>query len=188
MNRLSRIVGIVLVAAGAAATALAQVSAARRAVAARCPAGHRSRHRYAAHGATRRSTEARKLRVRELLRTERATVEADPDGQPILRRQVGALSPYARGARTRARGRLHACCARETLDGLGLTLVVLQAPEDLSTRRALKKLRELDPRGPVRLQPSLSWLRRSQAEAAAALAVAPAAAATARLRAACASA
>ena len=35
----------------------------------------------------------------------------------------------------------------ETLEGLGLTLVVLQAPDGLSTRRALKKLRELDPEG-----------------------------------------
>ncbi|MDP9199126.1 MAG: hypothetical protein M3O07_07930, partial [Pseudomonadota bacterium] len=35
----------------------------------------------------------RRLRIRELLRTERDTVEADPAGEPILRRQLGALSP-----------------------------------------------------------------------------------------------
>ena len=37
--------------------------------------------------------QVRQLRIRELLRAERDTVETDPDGQPILRRQVGALSP-----------------------------------------------------------------------------------------------
>src|SRR5262245_7219579 len=39
--------------------------------------------------------DVRRLQVRDLLRRERETVEADPDGQPILRRQVGALSPSA---------------------------------------------------------------------------------------------
>src|SRR5688572_17515149 len=90
--------------------------------------------------------EARKLRVRELLRTERATVEADPDGQPILRRQVGALSPTS-AALERARAEGFTVLRTESLAGLGLTLVVLQVPEGLSTRRALRKLRELDPEG-----------------------------------------
>jgi subtilisin family serine protease len=90
--------------------------------------------------------EARKLRVRKLLRTERATVEAGPDGQPILRGQVGALSP-APAALERARAEGFTVLGTDTLGALGLTLVVLQAPEGMSTRRALKKLRELDPGG-----------------------------------------
>jgi subtilisin family serine protease len=36
---------------------------------------------------------------------------------------------------------------RDALDALGLTLVVFEAPEGLSTRRAVKKLRDLDPAG-----------------------------------------
>jgi hypothetical protein len=90
--------------------------------------------------------EARKLRVRELLRVERETLEADPDGQPILRGQVGALSPTPEAlARARAEGFEVASSA--TLEGLGITLVVLRVPQGMSTRRALKKLRALDPEG-----------------------------------------
>ena len=44
--------------------------------------------------------EIRKLRIRELLRTERDRVEADPDGQPMLRGQVGRASCRERVFRT----------------------------------------------------------------------------------------
>lgn len=91
-------------------------------------------------------TQARQLRIRELLRTERKTVETDPDGQPILRRQVGALSPTA-AALENARAAGFRILSEQTLSGLDLQLVVLQAPDGMSTRRALKRLRELDPAG-----------------------------------------
>jgi hypothetical protein len=90
--------------------------------------------------------EVRKLRIRELLRTERDRVEADPDGQPILRGQVGALSPTPE-ALERARDAGFTILSEQSLDGLGFSIVVLRAPEGLSTRRALKRLRELDPEG-----------------------------------------
>lgn len=143
MNRLIRIVGVVIV-SGVAAAALAQVSLPG------VPLPRLPPVTEPATGTLRTATstlaEARQLRVRELLRTERATVEADPDGQPILRRQVGALSPTPEALeRTRAAG--FAELRTESLAGLGLTLVVLQAPEGMSTRRALRKLRELDPDG-----------------------------------------
>ena len=143
MNRLFRIVGIV-VAASVAAAALAQVSLPGvplpRLPAVTDPVTGTLRT------ATSALEEARKLRVRELLRSERATVETDPEGQPILRRQVGALSPTPE-ALERARAAGFTILSTEALAGLGLTLVVLQAPEGLSTRRALRKLRELDPEG-----------------------------------------
>ena len=90
--------------------------------------------------------ELRKLRVRELLKTERERVESGPDGQPILRRQVGALSPTPE-ALEKARAAGFTLLRDDALEGLGLRLVVLQAPEGMSTRRALKRLRELDPAG-----------------------------------------
>ncbi len=90
--------------------------------------------------------DARKLRVRELLRSERETVESDPEGQPILRRQVGVLSPTPETLE-RARAAGFTVLRTDSLAALGLTLAVLQAPEGVSTRRALKKLRELDPEG-----------------------------------------
>ena len=143
MNRLSRIVAMV-VAAGAAATAIAQVSLPG------VPLPHLPAVTQPVTGTLRTAgstlEEARKLQVRELLRRERASVEADPEGHPILRRQVGALSPSDE-ALDRARAAGFSVLGRETLSGLGLTLVVLQAPENLSTRKALKMLRELDPQG-----------------------------------------
>jgi subtilisin family serine protease len=91
-------------------------------------------------------TELRRLKVRELLRGQRATVEADPDGQPILRHQVGALSPSPE-ALERARAAGFTVLSERTLEGLGLRVVVLRAPEGMSTRRALRRMRELDPGG-----------------------------------------
>jgi len=143
MNRLLRIVGIVA-AAGAAATAIAQVSLPGVPVPRLPPVTE------PVAGTVRTASsaleQARNLQVRELLRRERLTVEADPQGQPILRRQVGALSP-SKEALDRARGAGFTVLRTDTLRGLGLTLVVLQSPEGLSTRKALKKLRELDPEG-----------------------------------------
>ena len=143
MKRLSRIVAITI-AAGAAATAIAQVSLPGVPLPRLPPVTQPVTGTLRAAGSA--LEDARKLQVRELLRRERATVEADPDGQPILRRQVGALSPSDE-ALDRARAAGFSVLGRETLSGLGLTLVVLQAPENLSTRKALKMLRELDPQG-----------------------------------------
>jgi subtilisin family serine protease len=143
MNRLLRIVGIVA-AAGVAATAIAQVSLPGVPVPRLPPVTE------PVAGTVRTASsaleQARNLQVRELLRRERLTVEADPQGQPILRRQVAALSP-SREALDRARGAGFTVLRTDTLQGLGLTLVVLQSPEGLSTRKALKKLRALDPEG-----------------------------------------
>ena len=143
MNRLFRIVGLV-VAATAAAASLAQVSLPG------VPLPRLPPVTEPVTGTLRTATstlaDVRRLRVRELLRSERATVESDPDGQPILRRQVGALSPTP-AALERARAEGFTVLRTESLEALGLTLVVLQAPDGLSTRRALKKMRELDPEG-----------------------------------------
>ncbi len=143
MNRLLRIVGIV-VTAGAAATAIAQVSLPGVPLPDLPPVIDPVSKTLRTASST--LEDARALRVRELLRRERLTVEADPQGQPILRRQVGALSP-SKEALDRARDAGFVVLRSDTLSGLGLTLVVLQSPEGLSTRKALKKLRELDPGG-----------------------------------------
>ena len=147
MNRLFRIVGILLIAVGAATVASAQITV---------PGVPLPQLPWLPVGtdpvtgtlrtATSTLTEARKLRVREILRTERETVESDPDGQPILRRQVGALSPTP-AALERARAAGFTVLRTESLDALGLSLVVLEAPDGMSTRHALKALRELDPEG-----------------------------------------
>jgi hypothetical protein len=90
--------------------------------------------------------ELRRLRIRELLRTNRAGLEADPRGAPILRNEVVALSPSSE-ALERARAEGFNVGRTRTLEGLDATIVVLQAPTGMSTRRALQRLRQLDPGG-----------------------------------------
>jgi subtilisin family serine protease len=173
MNRLTRIVGIV-VATGAAATAIAQVSLPG------VPVPRLPTVTEPVTGTLRTASstleQARKLQVRELLRRERATVEADPAGQPILRRQIGALSP-SEEALALARDAGFTVLRTDTLSGLGLTLVVLQAPEGLATRKALKRLRELDPEGQYDFNHLYLGSGR-QAQAPVAAALTPAATAT----------
>lgn len=147
MNQLCRIVGIMLIATGATTVASAQINVPGVPLPQlpRLPVGT-DPVTGTLRTATSALTEARKLRVREILRTERATVESDPDGQPILRRQVGALSPTP-AALEGARAAGFTVLRTESLDALGLSLVVLEAPDGMSTRHALKALRELDPEG-----------------------------------------
>jgi len=93
-----------------------------------------------------RLREVRRLRIRELLRTNRAGLEADPRGAPMLRDEVVALSPSAE-ALQRARAEGFNVGRTRTLEGLDTTIVVLQVPAGMSTRRALQRLRALDPGG-----------------------------------------
>jgi len=90
--------------------------------------------------------ELRRLRIRELLRTNRAGLEADPRGAPMLRNEVVGLSPSAE-ALERARAEGFSVGRTRALEGLDATIVVLQAPAGMSTRRALQRLRQLDPGG-----------------------------------------
>lgn len=90
--------------------------------------------------------EVRRLRIRELLRTNRAGLEADPRGAPMLRNEVVALSPSA-AVLERARAEGFNVGRTRALEGLDTTIVVLQAPAGMSTRRALQRLRQLDPGG-----------------------------------------
>ena len=90
--------------------------------------------------------EVRRLRIRELLRTNRAGLEADPRGAPIVRSEVVALSPSP-AALASARAEGFTVGRTRTLEGLDATIVVLQPPAGMSTRRALQRLRQLDPGG-----------------------------------------
>jgi hypothetical protein len=89
-------------------------------------------------------TRARQEEVRNLLRRNRRELEADPNGEPIVRSQVLALAPSAE-ALERARAEGFTIVSSEDLEGGAL--VVLRAPEGMSTRRALDRLRDADPNG-----------------------------------------
>ena len=88
----------------------------------------------------------RETRVRALIRENREVIEADPKGAPILRRQVVAFDP-SEAALARALDAGFTVARRQLLEGLDTTLVVLSAPQGMSTRKALAQLRKLDPTG-----------------------------------------
>jgi hypothetical protein len=88
----------------------------------------------------------RRVRIRDLLRAQRNVLEADPRGDPIMRGEVLALAPSG-AALTRARAAGYRVIRERVLDGLDSRIVVLQAPAGISTRRALRQLRSLDPAG-----------------------------------------
>lgn len=89
-------------------------------------------------------TEARANQARDLLRRHRRELEADPDGQPIVRSKILALAP-SEAALAAARAEGFEIVSTEQLEGGAL--VVLRAPRGPSTRRALARLREADPQG-----------------------------------------
>lgn len=94
----------------------------------------------------RRLEDLRLLHIRDLIRNNRREIEADPNGAPILRGEVVAFSPTD-AALERARGAGFTVSRERVLDGLDARLVVLRAPDGMATRRALQRLKGLDPDG-----------------------------------------
>ncbi|MDB6106038.1 MAG: hypothetical protein JWO52_6037 [Gammaproteobacteria bacterium] len=88
--------------------------------------------------------DARRLRLRDLVRRNRATLEVDRNGAPIVQGEVLAVSPSdaeLSGALTAG----FTIVRVRALDGLDARIVVLGAPKGMDTQRALLRLRELVP-------------------------------------------
>ncbi|MES2117936.1 MAG: S8 family serine peptidase, partial [Pseudomonadota bacterium] len=80
-----------------------------------------------------------------LLRQHREELEADPRGQPVVRRAILAWSPGAAGlAAARALG---LSVVDERALGDGDTMVILRVPDQVDTAAALAQLRARDPQG-----------------------------------------
>jgi subtilisin family serine protease len=97
-------------------------------------------------GRAERLADVRRLRINELVRVQRAAVERDPAGQPILRAEIVSFNP-SDAALERAREAGFEIARERSLEALEARVVVLRAPNGLSIRRALNRLRELDPEG-----------------------------------------
>ena len=80
------------------------------------------------------SQDTRALQVRDLIRQNRTTLEADPAGAAIVRGEILALSP-SDGDLALAQSAGFSVVGVRTLDGLDTRIVVLQAPQGLSTAR-----------------------------------------------------
>jgi Subtilase family len=88
--------------------------------------------------------DARGLEVRDLIRRNRATVEADPSGAAIVRGEILMLSPTdADLAAVQVAG--YSIVRIRTLDGLDARIVVLRTPQGAVTARALTRVRTLEP-------------------------------------------
>lgn len=90
--------------------------------------------------------QVRQLRVRELLRSNRSVLEADPRGAPVIRSEIVALAPTL-SALQQAQAAGFDIVRRRALEGLDMEMVVLRAPAGMSTTRALRNLRKVDPEG-----------------------------------------
>ena len=86
----------------------------------------------------------RRLRLRELIRTNRASVEDDGNGLPVRRGIVAVLDPDAAGLQAAFRAGFR-IAANEADPGLGLRVVSLAVPHGMSAKAALKRLREVAP-------------------------------------------
>ncbi len=88
----------------------------------------------------------RRAAVGRLIRSNRGIVDADPNGEAIVRGEVLALSPSAGSLQFELAAGFRV--AREQGGSpTDLRVVVLTAPQGMSTRNALEKLRQVDPAG-----------------------------------------
>lgn len=87
----------------------------------------------------------RRLQVRDLLREHRRELEADPQGMPIVRSQILALG-MDQSALAAARAQGFDVVRSDAIDAQ-TSMVTLRAPARMSTRRALRRLRQADPQG-----------------------------------------
>ena len=84
--------------------------------------------------------------IRAMVSKHRDLLEQSPEGDLIVRREIVATAPSdaALGA---AKAAGFTVARTDTLENLGLSVVVLEAPKGVSTRDALKRLKKLDPDG-----------------------------------------
>ncbi|WP_369981090.1 S8 family serine peptidase [Xanthomonas bundabergensis] len=88
----------------------------------------------------------RRLRLDALLRRDPRGLDRDADGAIVVRSQVVALEP-SETALQAAQTAGFAIVQRRSFGELGVRLVVLRAPQGMSTQRAVQRLRQLDPQG-----------------------------------------
>jgi hypothetical protein len=91
-------------------------------------------------------SDVRHLANSRLIRANRQVVDTDQNGEPIVRSEILALSP-ADAAVDAARARGFSVDRERTIGPMNIRLVVFKAPLNLSTRKALRILREADPGG-----------------------------------------
>ncbi|HEX9140105.1 MAG TPA: S8 family serine peptidase [Steroidobacteraceae bacterium] len=90
--------------------------------------------------------QAYQRRIKELLRRYPKVIERDPQGAPMVRGELLAYAPDA-AVMGRAIAQGFVPLRQLRLDGLDVSLIILQAPAGASTAQALVRLRSVDPTG-----------------------------------------
>lgn len=91
-------------------------------------------------------SDLRHLEISRLIRGNRRLIDSDPNGEPVIRNEVLALSP-SDAALDRAKSLGFIIDRENDIDRMNIRVVVLRAPAALSTKKALRVLREADPDG-----------------------------------------
>lgn len=95
---------------------------------------------------TRELRNMREVASRMLLRRYPGQIDTDAEGAIVVRSEIIAIAPSA-AALAVAQMRGFSIGERVDSGGLGLDMIVLRSPRNISTRRALELLRDLDPEG-----------------------------------------
>jgi subtilisin family serine protease len=88
----------------------------------------------------------RHLEIGRLIRGNREIVDADPNGEPVVRNEILGLAP-SDAALDHARSLGFIVDREQSIGGMSFRLVVFRAPQGMSTKKALRTLREADPSG-----------------------------------------
>jgi hypothetical protein len=86
------------------------------------------------------------VEVERLIRDNRTLIDKDPNGSPIVRREILVLSP-ADAVEEHARAMGFEIVREQRIGSMNLQVAVFKAPAGLSTQKALLTLREADPAG-----------------------------------------
>ena len=93
-----------------------------------------------------RLSDLRRLEISRLIRANRRVVDTDPHGDPVIRNEILGLSP-TESALAGARSLGFSIDREQGIGGMNIRLVVLKAPQGMSTLKALRILRQADPGG-----------------------------------------
>ncbi len=93
-----------------------------------------------------RLSSLRRLATDKLLRANRRIIETDPAGEPIVRNEILLLSPLE-PLRDHVRSLGFIVDREQNIDALNIHLAVLKTPPGMSTKKALRTLRDADPGG-----------------------------------------
>src|ERR1700730_682276 len=93
-----------------------------------------------------RLTGLRHLEIGRLIRANPRVVDADPNGEPVVRNEILSLAPTD-AALDRAPTLGFIVDRERTIDGMNVRVLVLRAPQGMTTKKALRTLREADSAG-----------------------------------------